>query len=366
MFVDSGSQAPVKSRLKPIRSRRVTNGRHVRLSWVVWLLILMLALLAACRDEATPTLIPTADTPGTVAAPDQPPAVSTLEQSEVTPTSVPPTAIPPSPTPMEPMAARVNGNPIWLADYEKELARFIQAQVELGLSPTGEEGEFAQVVLEALIETELIAQGAEDSGVAVTDEMVMAKIAELKESVGDDERFLEWLEANQWTEGEFHQALQVEMVTEQMVALITVDVPFTAEQVHARYIQVDDADLAQSLLEQVRSGVDFIILAQQYSLDRITGEDGGDLGFFAQGSLLVPEVESAAFALEPGALSEVVVAPRADGSGNAYYLVQLIERDPARQITTTLRSTFLQEKFESWLADQWNQAEVERFIGNTQ
>jgi parvulin-like peptidyl-prolyl isomerase len=264
---------------------------------------------------------------------------------------------------MEPMAARVNGQPIWLADYEKELSRFVQAQEELGLSPTGEDGEFAQVVLEALIETEIIAQAAEESGIVVTDEMVDTKIAELKESVGSDERFMEWLQTNQWTEDEFHQALQTEMVTEQMVALITADVPFTAEQVHARYIQVDDPALAQSILDQVRVGVDFVTLAQQYSLDRITGEDGGDLGFFAQGSLMVPEVEEVAFALEPGELSEVVVAPRADGSGTAYYLVQLIERDPERQITANLRSTLLQVKFEAWLADQWNQAEVERFVG---
>jgi parvulin-like peptidyl-prolyl isomerase len=260
----------------------------------------------------------------------------------------------------------VNGQPIFLADFEKEVARFQQAQEELGLAPDGGGNDFTEVVLEALIETEIIAQAAEQNGIVVTGQMVSERIAELKQSVGGDEVFSTWLQANQWTEEEFHQALQTEMITERMVAQITAGVPFSVEQVHARYIQVDDAALAQSLLEQARNGADFANLAQQYSLDRITGEDGGDLGYFAQGSLLVPEVEDAAFALQPDQLSDVVAAPRVDGSGTAYYLVQLIERDPQREITANLRSLMLQAKFETWLAEQWNLAEVERFVGENQ
>jgi parvulin-like peptidyl-prolyl isomerase len=260
------------------------------------------------------------------------------------------------------MAALVNGQPIWLVDYEKELARFMQAQEELGSAPTGDGDEYTQVVLEALIETKLIGQAAEENGVVVTTVMVAQRVEELKESAGGEDNFSAWLEANQWTEEEFHLALRTEMITEQMVDLITADVPFTAEQVHARYIQVDDADLAQTLLDQVVSGADFGDLAWQHSLDRITGEDAGDLGFFARGSLLVPEVEDAAFALQPGEVSAVVAAPRADGSGTAYYLVQLIERDPQKEITANLRSILLQEKFENWLAEQWNRAEIDRYI----
>lgn len=340
-------------------------------------LILLLAsiLLVSCDDEGTPTLMPTADSPGTGQAGEQPQnEVGSTEISSdpvisdpvtATRSPVPPTAPPPTATP-EPLAAMVNGRPILLADFENEVARFQQAQEELGLAPDGEGNDFSELVLEALIETEIIAQAAEQNGIVVTDQMVSERIAELKQSVGGDEVFSTWLQANQWTEEEFHRALQTEMITERMVELITADVPFTVEQVHARYIQVDDVALAQSLLEQARNGADFANLAQQYSLDRITGEDGGDLGYFAQGSLLVPEVEIAAFALQPGQLSDVVAAPRLDGSGTAYYLVQLVERDPQREITANLRSLLLQAKFETWLAGQWNLAEVERFVGENQ
>jgi parvulin-like peptidyl-prolyl isomerase len=188
----------------------------------------------------------------------------------------------------------------------------------------------------------------------------------LKVASGGDENFAAWLQANQWSEEEFHLALNAEMVTEKMVSFITADVPYAVEQVHARYLQVDDPVLAQSLLEQAQSGADFASLAQQYSIDRVTGDDGGDLGFFAKGMLLVPEVETAAFNLQPGALSEVIAASRSDGTGTAYYLVQLIERDPQREISANFRSQLLQQSFEKWLAEQWTQAEVIRFVGDNQ
>ena len=152
------------------------------------------------------------------------------------------------------------------------------------------------------------------------------------------------------------------MLTEQTVASVTADVPTAVEQVHARYIQVDDEALAQSLLDQIRNGGDFGILAQQYSLDRVTGDNGGDLGYFAQGSLLVPEVEAAAFALEPGQHSEVIVASRADGVGTTYYLVQVLEKDPQRILTADLLFVRLQERFEQWLTEQRAQAEIIQFV----
>jgi parvulin-like peptidyl-prolyl isomerase len=152
------------------------------------------------------------------------------------------------------------------------------------------------------------------------------------------------------------------MLTEKTVQFVTADVPFAVEQVRARYLQVDDSVLAQSLLDQVRGGADFAALAQQHSLDRVTGETGGDLGYFAQGSLLVPEVEIAAFSLQPGQVSEVIGAPLADGSGMTYYLVQVIERDQERQLDANLRFMLLQESFEKWLGQQWTQAQITRLV----
>jgi parvulin-like peptidyl-prolyl isomerase len=325
-------------------------------------LLFFLALLAtvvACAEDPLPTAAPA------VSPPDATPTTVPDNQATLpsaTPTESAPTAVPPTATPSEPLAATVNGQPITLADYEKELARYEQAQNELGLTPSDGSPDYRGLVRDALIETELIAQAAAQMGLTISPEMIDTRLAELEAASGGPENFAAWLETNQWSREEFREALATEMLTEGTVARVTGDVPTTAEQVSARYLQVDDQGLAQSLLDQARAGADFAALAREHSLDRITGENGGDLGYFARGSLLVPEIEVAAFQLQPGEISEVITGARADGTGTTYYLVQVVNKDPQRELSADLRFSMLQQRFESWLAEQWVQAEVIRMV----
>lgn len=319
------------------------------------LCLLPLLLLLACQEQdPLPTVVPVANqTPEDGLAP---PVVS--DEPIVLPTE---TAVPPTATPDVPLAARVNNEPLPLAAFEAELARYQQAQAELG---TAGDSDIGTVVLDALIEQLLIRQAAAAQGIVVTDEMVDEKMAELESAAKSAENFAAWLEANRYTEAEFRTAVADGLIQEQMVSIVTADVPFAAEQVHARYIQVDDATLASTLLAQIRNGDDFATLAQIHSLDRVTGENGGDLDFFAQGTLLVPELEAAAFALtEPGAVSEVITAVNREGNP-VYYLVQLIERDGERPLDVNVRSVLLQQDFEAWLDELWQTATIERLVNS--
>lgn len=324
-------------------------------------LALGLLLLAACNNnEATPTQVALATLPVTT---DNGQPAATQATADVAPgTPAPPptlTTIPATPTPSEPLAALVNDQPIFLSAFEQRLARYEQAQAGLGQSPEGQD--YRAVVLNDLIERALIAQAATTANITIAPETVDAKLVELKTAVGDAANFQAWLDVNQMTEAEFREELAAEMLVEQVVAYVTAEVPRTAEQVHARYLQVNDAALAQSLLDQVRAGSDFATLAQTHSLDRVTGENGGDLGWFARGKLLVPEVEAAAFSLEVNAVSEVIAVTGLDGQ-TTYYLVQVIEKDPQRPLTADERSVLLQTAFEAWLAEQWAQANIVRYV----
>jgi parvulin-like peptidyl-prolyl isomerase len=322
------------------------------------LLIIVLAL-AACSDDGQPTLAPTAG----VAVSETAPPIGGVEPTAGLPAEeASPTPVPATPTPAEPLAAMANGRPIFLDDYEKELARYEQAQAELGLAPGQDGTNYRILVLDALIENELIAQAAEANGLVVTGEMVDVRLADLESAAGGAENFAAWLEANQWTSDEFRAALADEMLTELVVEFVTADVPTAVEQVRASYVQLDDPALAQSIVEQARGGADFAALAQQYSVDRMTGENGGDLGFFAQGSLLVPELEAVAFGLQPGEISEVVTAARADGAGTAFYVLKVTERDPQRELNAEMRFNLLEQRFEAWLVELWAQAEISRFV----
>jgi parvulin-like peptidyl-prolyl isomerase len=320
---------------------------------ILFFWIFTLIFLAACNnnDQQIPTVAPVAEiTDGQT------------EETAVTDTQTTPqdTAVPATPTPAEPMAAVVNGAPIFLADYELELARYEQGQAELGIETP--DPNYKQIVLDALIEKALIQQAAAQQGISVTPEMVDQQLAQLRTTAGEAGNFEAWLEVNHWTEEQFREEIATGMVIEQMVALVTASVPSTAEQVRASVIQVNDPELANTLLTQIRNGDDFAFLAAQHSVDAFTAQEGGDLGFFAQGSLLVPEVETAAFALtNVGDVSEVVPVTTGDGS-TTYYIVQLTERDPQRPLPTDMQVALYEEAFQRWLGELWQNATVERLV----
>lgn len=74
------------------------------------------------------------------------------------------------------------------------------------------------------------------------------------------------------------------------------------EEVHARHILVKTEAEAKEIKAALEQGADFAELAAEKSIDPTPG---GDLGFFPRG-VMVPEFTEAAFALQPGELSDPV------------------------------------------------------------
>src|SRR5262245_50108869 len=87
----------------------------------------------------------------------------------------------------------------------------------------------------------------------------------------------------------------------------------TPEQVRASHILLktegkDEAAVkkqAEDVLKQAKGGADFGELAKKYSEDEGSAKNGGDLDYFGHGKM-VPEFDTAAFALQPGQLSDLV------------------------------------------------------------
>ncbi len=78
-------------------------------------------------------------------------------------------------------------------------------------------------------------------------------------------------------------------------------------------------EFAESLLDSLKNGADFAVLATKYSDDPGSRAQGGDLGLVQRG-VFYPEFEAAAFALKEGEISGVVESPV------GFHIIQLLER----------------------------------------
>lgn len=110
------------------------------------------------------------------------------------------------------------------------------------------------------------------------------------------------------------------------------------ERVRARHILVKvdkdatqaDKDAAKAKVEKIRqelvAGKDFAAAAKDYSDDKGSKDQGGELGFNERESW-VKEFSDAAFSLKPGELSQPVLSPF------GYHLIQVEEKKPAQDQT---------------------------------
>lgn len=282
-------------------------------------------------------------------------------QSAPSPTPPAPTAPPLPPTPERPLAARVNGQPIYLVDYERQVAQYQDMLAASGVdvsSPEGQERlrQMRAKILNWMIEQVLIEQAAAGMGIAVGEGDVQAAIAQLVQDAGSQEAFQERLARSGMTLEDLRVQLRAELLQARVLEHVQATVPERAEQVHARHILVDTRERAEALLGQIRAGADFAQLARTYSQDESTRDAGGDLGWFPRGILLAPEVEEVAFSLQAGQVGPVVQ------SRFGYHIVQTLERKQDEPLSPEHRQLLWDQAVQRWLESLWNQAVIERFV----
>jgi len=95
-------------------------------------------------------------------------------------------------------------------------------------------------------------------------------------------------------------------------------------KIRAAHILVDNPDTALALLERLKDGENFELLAYEYSLDEASRKKKGDLGYFFWGAML-DEFQEAAFKLEVGEVSTPVKTPV------GYHLIKVIDKIPNTQ-----------------------------------
>ena len=285
--------------------------RMKRIATLLLIALIASIMLVACNNATySPTSTPT----------------STIISSTSTPTEAP-------------MALKVNGDGITLVEYQADLVRLQKAQSDLSETATPEQQR--DQVIQNFTDQLLLEQAAQKGGYSVDDATVQARVDDLATSLGGADKLASWETTNGYTDDSFKISLKREIYADWQRDQIINSVPETADQVHALQILVQDLANANSLLAQLKSGADFATLAS--TLDPTTG---GDLGWFPQGYLTQPNVEAAAFALQPGQYSDVIK------SDLGYHIIYVVERDANHPLSVDARRTLQEKTLNNWLQTQ--------------
>jgi peptidyl-prolyl cis-trans isomerase C len=273
-------------------------------------------------------------------------------------------------------ALRVNGIDI---SYQRYVGFYQEYQRSQGVA-IGARGDqlplltrMRKEAMDLLIEQELIIQAAESQGIEVTLEEVDAAFAEVSAPFDNPDEFTRRLETEGYTEESYREHLRRMIAASKYLDGIRADAATVSdeeletyyrdneyrltlpEEVRVRHILLswkplgkpDDRaalhEQMQAILEKARAGEDFAELAKEYS-DDSTRINGGDVGFFRRGKM-VPAFEAAAFALQPGEISEIVETPF------GLHIIRLEERKeahllPLDEIREKLRAHISEERTE--------------------
>lgn len=196
---------------------------------------------------------------------------------------------------------------------------------------------FKESVLENVELNELLKQKAKAENISLKQEDIDSEYTKFKQSLDNMEGMSDYLTQNNIDEGFLKQFIETFLygktfLDQKRTELTVTDEEaqkyydenkdsFSTEQVKASHIlistmdesgnpvaeaQLKEAeDKAKEVAEKAKAGQDFAALAKEYSTDPGSKDAGGELGFFSKGQM-VAEFEAAAFAAEPGTITDPV------------------------------------------------------------
>lgn len=264
---------------------------------------------------------------------------------DVTPEAVEPTISPtpadPTPT-LVPAAAVVNGESIPLAWFEAEVSRYLLAMESQG-EPVEDLAAARERVLNDLIDQLLLAQGAQEAGLTVTDGDVAVKLDALALEVDLPAWMAQWGYADE----DLAFALKWQMLAALGRDQVIDAVPEIMEQVELRQVFAYTEAGAKDALLSLNSGKAFT--DEAFRFDPVAG---GYLGWAPRGYLLIPAVEEAAFTLPVGNHSEIIE------SEIGYHIVQVLAREE-RSLSPDAMLTLQREALGQWVADRRISSDIE-------
>ena len=311
-------------------------------------------LLCACGSQATP--VPTAT-----------PEPTTAPTAEVLPTETSQgvggvdVAWEHVLQPEVDVLARINGVEISKDTYLNELRQQIQqvtTQYSLDWNDADNQsllGTFQDQVLQQMINEELAQQLAAAEGITVTAAELEVERTAAISSVVESGQYASWedfLASMGWAEADLQEQINIYLLYQKLG--VAHGGPEEAEQIHAAHILVTTEQTGTLVLEQLQAGATFADLAKEYSTDTGTSEQGGDLGWFPRG-VMVTEFEDAAFALEVGQTSGLVV------TDYGYHIITVLGKE-VRALDPELLEELRSQTFDTWFGAELEKADIETLV----
>lgn len=274
---------------------------------------------------------------------------------------------PPAPDVM----ATVNGKDILRSDLEKKYTSYKASLGESPQEPSAEQADIVRLaILKQMIDDEILQQRAAQFNLTASDEDVNAKLIEMKAPYTQDE-FDRQLKQNNQTLDDFKRELrekltQSKLINKEIESKINItdaeitsyynshkaDFNFIEPRYNIARIVVTatpapqttnlqnnkasgDADAKrkiEALHAKLENGEDFSAVAMNYSEDKDTQSNGGDMGFVPESQLHGDqEAYNAISKLKPGQFTDVLPIVDASHHTIGYAIYKLISREPAGQ-----------------------------------
>jgi len=284
------------------------------------------------------------------------------------------------PEPEDP-AVVVNGTTITQKALAFETQRMIEQMARQGQVPNEEiMPQVREDVLNRMIEEELLYQDSQTKEIKVSDARVTEELASIKQRFPSEKEYQDALAGIDMSEAELTRKITRGMAIEQLIKNHVIqgtavsDVESRAfydqnarmfekpEQIQARHILIKvEGDVteeqkaeARTKIEMIRKkavdGGDFAALASEYS-EGPSRAKGGDLGYFSRGQMVKP-FDDAAFALEPGKISEVVETQF------GYHIIEVTDRQPASVVSYETAQAQIVER----LKQEKSRREIRQYI----
>lgn len=287
-----------------------------------------------------------------------------------------------SSAPPQGVAAMVNSKPITFSEVDRQYSTLFGAAPK-----TGDDQAMLQKleVLRGLIDNEIMLQRAEKLNLLATDADVDAKFNELKAPYTQEELTRQLKERNLTQEelkAQLRRDLSVQrLFNREITSKISISDKEIADfynankamfnlaepQIHMAQILVtpqadpnvrnlkgdkaQNAEQARKKMELIKrrldNNEDFAMVAQNYSEDTNSAQQGGDLGFIPESALekTSPELRKMLLTTPPGKLTSVIATPE------GYRIFKVISREPAGQrelndpkVQQNIRETLLTRK----------------------